>query len=132
MHTQAPANCRFDVVCSRCASSCQDMPPTVEVINSTSIPTCQPVRGFTTFARWVCSRASLKSCLDVRGCKVDNNQVLFITCSFVSKDSRSPHFLTCGGFSADKWKLILVQQKLLNPNPPSSYVMYFFGAKRRP
>lgn len=43
---QVSGSCRFDVVCSRCATSCEETPTTVNVLDNTSVPTCQPVCAF--------------------------------------------------------------------------------------
>lgn len=41
---QVSDTCRFEVVCSRCTSSCQEMPERVIVSDDAFVPTCQPVR----------------------------------------------------------------------------------------
>lgn len=41
---QVAGSCRFDVVCSTCAASCEEIPETVTVINNDSVPVCEAVR----------------------------------------------------------------------------------------
>lgn len=45
---QISETCRFDLVCSRCVLSCEETPTTVNVLDDTVVPTCQPVRGLMT------------------------------------------------------------------------------------
>eukprot|EP00903_Cladosiphon_okamuranus_P007092 g6891.t2 len=40
---EVSGTCRFDVVCSRCALSCEDTPTSVNVLDDTVVPTCQPI-----------------------------------------------------------------------------------------
>lgn len=107
---QVAEDCRFDVVCSRCASSCEEIPQDVTV-TKTSVPTCKPVRIY------LLTRNGSR---DTGTHKVYMNAYMWYFCEGV--DCLFPIAPSCFGLSRVcpalecSWML-----SLISPSPPLSW-----------